>query len=97
VLVTGLLRWFVFDVKGAAFFNTNPLFHIKVTIFVIIAVISIFPTLKILRWNRQVKREENVEIPEKEVKKNLMLIRIQLFLLVMLPLLAVMVANGVRM
>ena len=97
VLVTGLIRWFWIDPKGAAFFNTNPLFHIKVTLFVIIAIISIFPTLKILKWNRALKRGEEVVVPDALVKKQLMLIRIQLLLLVIIPLLAVMVTNGVRM
>ena len=97
VLVTGLIRWFWIDPKGAAFFNTNPLFHIKVTLFVIMAIISIFPTLKILKWNRAIKRGEEVVLPDALVKKQLMLIRIQLLLLVIIPLLAVMVAMGVRM
>ena len=91
VLITGLLRWFMVDPKGAAFFNTNPLFHIKVTLFVVIAVLSIFPTLKFLKWRKQVNNGETVVIGDKEAKKQLMFIRIELLLLALIPLLAVMV------
>ena len=96
VLITGLLRWFLVDPKGAEFFNKNPLFHIKITLFVIVAILSIFPTIKFLKWRKQVKKGKAIEITEKEAKKQLMLIRIELFLLVIIPLLAVMVAGGVR-
>ena len=97
VLVTGLLRWFVVDVKGAEFFNKNPLFHIKVTLFVVIVILSIFPTLKFLKWRKSVRKGQEVEVTEAEAKKQLMFIRIELLLLAIIPLLAVMVSMGVRM
>lgn len=93
VLITGLLRWFIVDVKGIDFFSKNPVFHIKLTLFVIIVILSIFPTRKFLKW-----RKESENMPsDKELKKQLMFIRIELLLLAIIPLLAVMVANGVRM
>lgn len=94
VLTTGLLRWFVFDVKGVEFFTKNPIFHIKLTLFVIILIISIFPTMKFLKWRRQA---DEIQPSDKELKKQLMFVRIELLLLAIIPLLAVMVANGVRM
>lgn len=97
VLVTGLVRWFMVDPKGMAFFNTNPLFHIKVTLFVVLAILSIFPTRRFLKWRKIAKQEPNFEASVPEVKKQLMFIRIELFLMAIIPLLAVMVANGVRM
>jgi putative membrane protein len=97
VLITGVLRWFIIDPKGAAFFNTNPLFHIKVTLFVIMAILSIFPTLAFLRWRKQSKADTNFETSVRDIKKPLMFIRIELLLMVIIPLLAVMVSNGVRM
>lgn len=97
VLATGLLRWFMVDPKGAEFFNTNPLFHIKVTLFVVAVILSIFPTLKFIKWRNLVARGESVEITKQDTKKQLMFIRIELLLLAIIPLLAVMVSNGVRM
>lgn len=97
VLVTGLLRWFVFDVKGVDFFSKNPLFHIKLTLFVLIVVLSLFPTMRFLKWRKRAKSEPNFEPSVNDVNKQLMFIRIELLLVVIIPLLAVMIANGVRM
>ena len=93
VLITGLLRWFMVG-KGAEFYTKNPMFHTKVTLFVVIAILSIFPTMKIIKWNRQIKRGEEPDIDEKQVKKQLMFIRIELLLLAIIPLLAVMISRG---
>jgi putative membrane protein len=97
VLITGLLRWFVVDPKGAAYFNTNPLFHIKLTFFVIAVILSIFPTMKFLKWRKSVINGKDPEITTQEVKKQLMFLRIELLILAIIPLLAVMVASGIRM
>ena len=94
VLITGLLRWFAVG-KGAEFYTKNPMFHTKVTLFVIIVILSIFPTIKIMKWSRQVKRGEEPDASEKVVKKQLMFIRIELLLLALIPLLAVMIARGI--
>ncbi len=93
VLITGLLRWFVVG-KVAEFYTQNHMFHIKVTLFVVIVILSVFPTIKIIKWSRQVKRGEEPDTSKKQVNKQLMFIRIELFLLALIPLLAVMIARG---
>ncbi len=94
VLVTGLLRWFVYG-KGSAYYLSNPLFHTKLTLFVVLAVLSIFPTIKFLKWRKEVNSGREPEITEQSVKKILMYIRLELLILAILPLLAVMIARGV--
>ncbi len=93
VLATGLLRWFVVDPKGAEFFTMNHLFHVKVTLFILIAILSIFPTIKFMKWRKLAKSDPNFEPSVRDIKKQLMIIRIELLLLVIIPLLAVMIAN----
>jgi putative membrane protein len=93
VLITGLLRWFVVG-KGAEFYTKNPIFHTKLTLFVVVVVLSIFPTIKFIKWSRQARKGEMPDISEKLVKKQLMFIRIQLLLLAVMPLLAVLVSRG---
>jgi putative membrane protein len=94
VLVTGLLRWFVYG-KGYDFYMNTSLFHIKLTLFIVIAIISLFPTVKIYKWNRQVKKGEIPDIREKSIKKLLMLVRVELLLLCIIPMLAVLIGRGV--
>ena len=97
VLVTGLLRWFVVDPKGAEFFTQNHFFHIKVTLFIVVAALSVFPTIKFIKWKKQVAQHSEFVVSIKEIKKQLMFIRIELFLLAIIPLLAVLVAQNTRM
>lgn len=93
VLTTGILRWFVYG-KGYDFYMSTHLFHIKLTLFIIIGILSIFPTIKILKWRKQTKHGEDPDITEKGVKKLLMFIRIELLLITIIPLLAVLIARG---
>ncbi|MEZ5197962.1 MAG: DUF2214 family protein [Bacteroidales bacterium] len=93
VLITGLLRWFLYG-KGSDYYLINPLFHAKLTLFVVLGVLSVFPTLKFLKWKRQYKNGESPDISEKVVKRQLMFIRIELLIMAVIPLLAVMIARG---
>jgi putative membrane protein len=73
---------------------STHLFHIKLTLFIIIAGLSIFPTIRILKWRKQINRGEEPDVNEKGVKKLLMFIRIELLLAAIIPLLAVLIARG---
>lgn len=94
VLATGLLRWFVYG-KGSDYYLSNPFFHTKLTLFVIMGILSIWPTRRFLIWNKQAKSGQTPEISDKLVKGTLMFIRIELLLVIIIPLLAVFVARGV--
>lgn len=93
VLITGILRWFVYG-KGYDFYMATPLFHIKLTLFIILGILSIFPTMKFLSWRKQLKRGEEPDTSEKPVKRMLLFVRIELFIMAIIPLLAVMIARG---
>ena len=51
LLVVGLLRVFYFE-KGAAFYLHNAAFVAKMVVFIAVALLSIYPTLQILRWRQ---------------------------------------------
>jgi putative membrane protein len=93
VLATGLLRWFVYG-KGSAYYLSNPIFHTKLTLFVIMGVLSILPTVRFIKWNKRLKAGESIEVDDRSARKMLMFIRIQLLLIAVIPLLAVMMARG---
>lgn len=93
VLVTGLLRWFIYG-RGSDYYLANPLFHTKITLFVIIALLSIFPTIRFLKWRKQAKAGIDPAIEVKQVKGLLMYIRIEMLIVALIPLLAVMIARG---
>lgn len=93
VLASGLLRAF-YGVKGLAFYLHNPVFHAKVTLFVIVGILSIWPTLMFIRWGRHLRRDAAYVVPAAEIKRARRYLMIELHLLLLLPLLAVLMSRG---
>ncbi len=92
VLVTGIARtWW--GVKGTAWYWTNGLLHLKLTLFVIVGVISIFPTLNYMRW-RKALRATGALPNEEQIRKTRRLVMVQAHLLALIPLAAVFLARG---
>lgn len=93
VLLTGLARtWW--GVKGVGWYWHQPLLHIKLTLFVVIGLISIKPTLAFTRWRKQL--DATGALPaESEVRGVRRLIMIEAHLLVLIPLAATLLARGV--
>ena len=87
-LVAGLALWFWVG-KPAEFYTRNGIFHTKVTLFIVMALISIYPTVFFIRnWRARV--------PALDVPKGIiMAIRAELALLLVIPLLAVLMARGI--
>ncbi len=92
VLLTGVAR-VVWGIKGGAWYMANPLLHLKLTLFVIIGLISIKPTLTIRRWVKAVKAGGGMP-GEAEVKATRRLVMVQAHILPLIPLAAVFLARG---
>lgn len=93
-LLTGLMRMF-WGAKGSAYFYGNAVFHAKVGLFVLIALLSIVPTIRFARWSRAALRDATFTPPAAELGLVQKLMRVQLLLLLLLPLLAAAMARGV--
>ena len=93
ILLSGLLRWFMYG-KGHDFYMTNPFFHTKLTLYVILAVIAFFPGRKINKWKKQLSNDKSSQIVEKEIKSLFLFFRIESVLILIIPLLAILVARG---
>ena len=93
VLATGFARTY-WGVKGFEWYWHQPLLHIKVTLFVIVGLISIVPTRAFIRWRKAL--DANGALPaEAEVRKVRKLIMVQAHLVMLIPLAAVLLARGV--
>jgi putative membrane protein len=86
-LLAGLALWFWVG-KPAGFYSHNWVFHTKLTLFVLVALLSFLPTRFIMKNRRT---SSDVTVP----KSIVMVIRMELLLLCIIPLLAVLMANGV--
>ncbi|MGJ7485800.1 DUF2214 family protein [Variovorax sp. LT2P21] len=92
VLATGVART-VWGVKGTSWYWTNPLLHVKLTLFIIVGVISIFPTLTYVRW-RKTLRTTGALPAEADIQKTRKLVMVQAHLIALIPLVAVFLARG---
>lgn len=93
VLVTGALRA-AFGAKGWAFYAHNPAFHVKVTLFVIVGLVSIAPTLQFLRWRKARRADPAFRVSDAEWTRARRFIMIELHLIALIPLLAVIMSRG---
>jgi putative membrane protein len=92
VLATGLLRVY-FGVKGSAWYWANPLLHVKLGLFVVMAGLSLPPTLAFRRWRRALDAE-GTRPAANEVARVRRLVMIQAHLMPLIPLAAVFLARG---
>jgi putative membrane protein len=93
-LATGLIRLFVAG-KGASFYFMNPLFYIKIALFLAVGLISVMPTLQFIRWNRALKAGEGRVLRDNDIQTVRRYIALELLLLAFIPLVAVLMARGI--
>lgn len=84
----GLALWLWLG-KPREFYSTNPLFQLKLGLFLLIALLSIYPTVFFVR--NQNSNEESIAVP-RPVR---VLLRTELILLPLLPVLAWLMARGI--
>lgn len=87
LLLAGLLRAFLFE-KGAAYYFGNPWFLAKLTLFVVLGALSIYPTAAFLSWRR---RPGVTDAQARWIPRAL---RAQLVLVPLIVLCAVLMAKG---
>jgi putative membrane protein len=92
VLATGLARIF-WGAKGAGWYWSNPLLHLKIGLFVLIALLSIAPTLQFIRWRRALRADGRLP-DEAQVRRVRKLVMVQAHLIPLVPLAAVFLARG---
>ncbi len=94
VLVTGLARVLWFG-KGLAYYLGNGLFHAKVGLFILVGLISVVPTWVYLSWRNDLKAGRMPNISAGQARLVTTVIRLELALLLVIPLLATMMARGI--
>lgn len=93
VLASGAAR-LVWYGKGPAYYLHNSLFHAKLGLFILIALLSILPTLVFLNWRNDLRAGQVPQVSARLGTLVIMTIRLELLLLLILPLLAALMARG---
>lgn len=92
LLAVGFGRVF-HGIKGYDFYLHNPWFHAKLTAFVLVAVLSIWPTLRFLRWRKALKADPAFVPAAAEVAGLSRIIRFELMLIAVIFVLAAAMAR----
>jgi putative membrane protein len=92
VLAAGVGR-VAWGLKGAGFYLANPVFWMKLGLFVVVGLVSVVPTLKYLRWRREHRASGALPGPL-EIRRARSWVAAQAGLLAALPLLAALMARG---
>lgn len=86
-LIGGLALW-LWVGKDASFYSTNWVFHLKLSLFVLIVLLAIYPSMFFRRSKKSTA--EIIKLP----KVIIMLIRMQLALIFIMPFLGSLIAKG---
>jgi putative membrane protein len=94
LLLVGLARVFHFE-KGAAYYFHNWAFIGKLSLFLLVALLSIYPTVKFISWSKALKRGETPSIDAATLRKVRMVIHTELAAILPIVLFAAMMARGI--
>jgi len=93
VLITGILRVLYFG-QGKDYYLSNPVFYIKVGIFLVVGALSLYPTFSFLSWLPDLRQGKPPTLETPQVNRITWLIRAELVGLILIPILAAMLARG---
>jgi len=93
VLVVGLLRVVYFE-KGAAYYFGNWAFIAKLSLFILVGLLSVYPTIRFLSWRKAVKQGQVPQVDAGALRSLRMVIHIELMGAVLILLFAAMMARG---
>jgi putative membrane protein len=93
LLVIGLLRVFFFE-KGADYYFHSHAFLTKLSLFVVVGLVSIIPTVEFLSWRGALQAGQVPAIDAKKLKWVTAVIHVEIFGIVIILLCAAIMARG---
>jgi len=94
LLLVGLVRVFHLE-KGAYYYFHTWTFHTKLTLFIIIGLLSIIPTREFLRWRGSLKAGQVPTVPPGKLKSIGTILHIEMTAVVVILLMAALMAKGI--
>jgi putative membrane protein len=93
VLATGLLRLGL-GAKGAEFYLSSWPIYAKVATFLVVGILSVYPTLAFISWRRALDHDAAWTVPEAEHRRYRKWVMAEVHLAAMIPVFAVIMARG---
>lgn len=92
VLITGVLRVMYFG-KGSAYYLHNPFFWTKIGIFIVVGLLSLYPTITFILWFKSFREEKPPTLELPQVNRITWMIRGELLGFTLIPLFAAIMAR----
>jgi putative membrane protein len=96
VLVIGLIRVFYFE-KGAEYYFGSAFFLAKFGVFLVVALISVIPTMAFLSWRKAAKQNQAPVVTPQQLRTLKTVIHTELFGVVLIILFAALMARGLEL
>jgi putative membrane protein len=94
VLVVGLLRVLFFEKGSAYYFHSMP-FMIKLTLFILVALLSIYPTREFSSWRKPLEQGQAPVLGDRKRRAIRAIIHVELAGVLFLILCAALMAKGI--
>jgi putative membrane protein len=94
LIVVGLLRVLYFE-KGATYYFHTWTFIAKLTLFVVIGLVSIIPTREFLSWRKAMKQGEAPSVSAEKLRSLRSIVHLELVGVVAIILMAALMAKGI--
>jgi putative membrane protein len=92
LLVTGIMR--IYLEKGVAYYMQSGAFHALLGMFVVVALLSIYPTVVFLRWRAATRAGRGQQLEPGQLKTLQMVLRLEMTLMLVAPFFATWMAHG---
>ncbi len=94
ILITGILRVKYFG-QGGDFYTSNPVFWIKVGLYVLVGLLSLYPTVTYILWAIPLSKNKLPIIPDTLVQRFRLIITTELVGFATIPFFATLMARGI--
>ena len=91
-LATGLTRLFAATEKSVDYYMRNPLFHVKMGLFLLVLALEIWPMITLIRWRRALGRNQSAAYGA--ARRIARISTIEAFLIVIIVFVAAALARG---
>tara|TARA_Y100001933_G_scaffold236804_1_gene259089 strand:+ start:167 stop:658 length:492 start_codon:yes stop_codon:yes gene_type:complete len=94
ILITGILRVKYYG-QGGEFYTSNPIFWLKVSLYVLIGLISLYPTTTYILWAIPLSKNKLPVISENLVNRFRIIIMTELVGFAVIPFFATLMSRGI--
>ncbi len=93
VLIVGFARVY-FGLMGADYYWHNSFFHAKLGAVLLVGILSIWPTMRFIKWRRAMRDNPDFVPPLAEVENTRRFIHLELVVFFLIPVFAALMARG---